>query len=219
MSLTSRLIEEGHEENPDIQIVDLWDAHLSTQPHKSVSFSLHIKGTNPSCWFQFPQWEDVNMTAIMESSSSWNLAKHCTYIIWYPYRFLNGCLPLSACGNSEYPLHTSLGMRLAFYRMETDYLQLKGWSLTWLFSWVLWKFWNNMEGGSLHTKKLMWSLYYKTSCMWTTFNSLALSDNIFKGAGNWGMVNAGWPGYACMCVCVCIRMCVCMCVCVYVLVM
>jgi len=52
--------------------------------------------------------------------------------------------------------------------------------------------------------------------MWTTFNSLALSDNIFKGAANWGMVNAGWPGYVCMCVCVLYTyVCVYVCVCAY----
>ena len=120
---------------------------------------------------------------------------------FWEWSTFDGGRVLRACHCDLHILH---GDSKAFYRMETDYLQLKGWSLTWLFSWVLWQFWNNMEGGGLHTKKLMWSLYYKTFCMWITFNSLALSDNIFKGAANWGMVNAGWPGYVCMCVYVCL---------------
>ena len=31
-----------------------------------------------------------------------------------------------------------------------------------------------------------------------TFSSCALSASAFRGSDNWGMVNAGWPGYVCM---------------------
>ena len=59
-----------------------------------------------------------------------------------------------------------------------------------------------MEGGGLHKRGgeyfKMEGTHLELACWSLTFSSRALSVSAFRGSDNWGMVNAGWPGYAYM---------------------